>query len=251
MYDFVIAVAVIIILLLLYYIHNFNYDLKLSYALIEVNELMTSMDISHDIKHVLRVLHHTQLAIDSFEETNILRERHQLIIILAALLHEVDDKKYFNTTNYSNARKIINKYYPALTNDVIECIQLVSASENGNDINPNIPLWKYIPRFGDRLEAMGKNGIDRCIEYSKYKGAPMRISTTPNAKNIDDVQRYATIERFEQYWKLGKKSESTIDHFYDKLLHLRMETGIPYIDDLMEKEHYVMIDWLINQYESN
>jgi HD superfamily phosphodiesterase len=54
----------------------------------------------------------------------------------------------------------------------------------------------------------------------------------------------ATPERFEKY-QIDGKSATMMDHFYDKLLHLRIITGIEYIDKLMEERHWYMVNYVV------
>jgi uncharacterized protein len=220
-----------------------------SIVLSGVHGLMSAVapnDTSHGIEHVLNVLHHAQRAIISYEEStkSRLSYRKKSIIELACILHDIDDKKYFATTDHANARYVLADLFDQNHIDmIIECIELVATSVNGNRIDPNIPLWLYIPRFADRLEAMGPNGIKRCLDYNHATNQPMRTESTPLPTTLEQVQAHAIPERFQDYCN-GKRSASVIDHFYDKLLHLRITTTIPYIDNLMESNHQYMLDWV-------
>jgi hypothetical protein len=72
---------------------------------------------------------------------------------MAALLHDVDDRKYFDTQNYKNARDITSKVVEKEENQlkIIRMVDLVSFSKNGNNIYPNDPQWYYYPRYADRV----------------------------------------------------------------------------------------------------
>ena len=97
---------------------------------------------------------------------------------LSALLHDADDKKYFQTdktkANVVNIVKSAMKHCKGFEQDtileeVLEMISYVSASDNGNTVpkrskkNPEF-LW---PRYSDRLEAIGPIGAVRCWQYNE------------------------------------------------------------------------------------
>lgn len=41
-------------------------------------------------------------------------------------------------------------------------IELVSFSKNGNNIYKEDPIYFYIPRYADRIDAVGLIGLYRC-----------------------------------------------------------------------------------------
>lgn len=100
---------------------------------------------------------------------------------------------------------------------VVRMINLVSCC--GEDNKTVEEPWMLIPRYSDRLEAIGQPGIDRCLEYNIKLGAPLYTDTTPRVYNQSELEMIATPDRYQTYKRLGK-SESMIDHYYDKLLHV-------------------------------
>ena len=123
-------------------------------------------------------------------------------------------------------------------------ISLCSCSDNGNDIYYDILPWYYIPRWADRLDAIGKNGIRRCYEYTISSKKPLFTERTPRITILKDLENVASSERFESY-KNGRKSESMIDHFYDKLLHQKIRTGLPRLDAKFAKKHQEMVKFVL------
>lgn len=87
----------------------------------------------------------------------------------AALLHDIDDRKYFATSkNCCNARKILSThgFSGEREDDIISMIDAVSFSKNGNNIDSTLPYSHYIPRYIDRSEAIGLEGLYRTLQYS-------------------------------------------------------------------------------------
>ncbi|EOD41012.1 hypothetical protein EMIHUDRAFT_439442, partial [Emiliania huxleyi CCMP1516] len=124
--------------------------------------LETGIDDSHGAGHAAAVLHHAEAAVAAAAQP--LSEARALAVRLAALLHDADDKKYFPKTcrTYANARQIMSDAgaAPAVVEDALRMISLVSCSANGNAAPPEARtspelLW---PRWADRLEATSTIG---------------------------------------------------------------------------------------------
>jgi len=196
-------------------------------------------------------------------------------IEVAAILHDVDDRKYFpREDNVFQDRA--NSFSPAISGQpqpyylpnalhitkaaeipeesirtILKMISWVGCSENGNSIPPEIEATKkyyyLIPRWSDRLEAVGPVGVVRCYQYNREIGAPLwkddDLYDSPRPSCEEDVWKFATPERFEGYLSgetrtkgvppnkkqkngngnlVKEKSvgSSMISHYYDKLLHV-------------------------------
>ena len=116
------------------------------------------------------------------------------IVSLAALLHDADDHKLFDTENNANARRFLETCgIPAETADrICEAINAVSFSRNKGK-RPETPEGRIV-QDADRLDALGAVGIARTFAYGG---------------------------------KHGRTPEDSIAHFYEKLLLLKdmMNTG--------------------------
>ena len=207
---------------------------------------------SHGLQHVLAVYHHALNAIESHEQQHTQREHgHEhphntekplhhrptqnppaltkqtcMEIQIATLLHDVDDRKYFDQhTNHENARHITLQAQipPTHLENILEMIQLVSCSTNGNHVPAYIQEKSLhhllIPRWSDRLEAVGAIGVVRSYQYNKEHNFPLSSASSPRPQTIQQVWEYATEGRFEAYQTSGE-SEDMISHYYDKLLHI-------------------------------
>lgn len=138
------------------------------------------IDPTHGWQHALKIAVLTQQAL-AFEQ---LEEELKEDIMTAALLHEVDDKKYFPFSfKCENARAIMGQgsMRQERMTKVIEMIELVSFSKNGNSIKKELPVAYYLPRYVDRAEAIGVQGLYRSLEYNRHiaKTPPIYTQDTP------------------------------------------------------------------------
>jgi uncharacterized protein len=148
-------------------------------------------------------------------------------IKIATILHDVDDGKYFpNNSHYENAQSIMNMAQVPVDShqSILDMIEWVSCSKNGNDVPKSIQesgeYFRLIPRWSDRLEAVGVVGVVRCFQYNAEHGQALSSESSPRAENVDQVWALATPERFAAYQQRGGSSDDMISHYYDKLLHV-------------------------------
>lgn len=137
---------------------------------------------------------------------------------LAALLHDIADWKFSGGDHMAGSR-VASQWLQSLNVDqeviahVAEIIDSLSFKGAGVP-TPMRTLEGQCVQDADRLEAIGAIGIARAFAYGGHKGQPMHDpdhAPTPHAT-------------FEDY---KKKSSTTINHFYEKLLLLkdRMNTA--------------------------
>ena len=162
-------------------------------------------------------------------------------VIVAALLHDVDDRKYCpdTCTTYAHAARIMEAAgAPAVvTAEALYMISLVSCSANGNTVPATVadrPELLY-PRWADRLEAVGDRGVMRCVQYSYKARTPIALESTPRPDSDAGILAAATAERFAAY-QAGAPSASIVDHFYDKLIHVALTPPWLVRNAYLEKE---------------
>jgi uncharacterized protein len=118
-------------------------------------------------------------------------------ILAAALLHDVDDLKYFDhpkDDKYGNAKLILQEAQvnPSSWDAILLMIDSVSScsSSNGNSVPKTIKeskeYFRLIPRWDDRVEAVGAKGVLRCYQYNQELGRPFcrllhHVLHAPNA----------------------------------------------------------------------
>lgn len=177
---------------------------------------------SHGMEHINIVFSHAQKALSA--QIPLLSSEKSMKVLVASLLHDVDDKKYFPShKKYENSIEIMtNVRIPDFQQeDILQIISFVSCSTNRNSVpdvvSENDAYWMLIPRWCDRLDAVGTRGVIRCYQYSKEAGRPLSSESSPKPKNESDIWNYATPERFERY---EGDSSDMISHYYDKLLHV-------------------------------
>ena len=200
---------------------------------------------SHGMLHVQKVYDHACHAVEALKNDNTARplsSDETFEIETAALLHDLDDDKYFPissgatgegsknyATLYPNAVELMKeaKIHESSYENVLFMIDAVSCSKNGNSVPDRVvknnSYHLLIPRFSDRIEAVGARGVTRCYQYNSEKNFPLcNPGLTPQPKSIDELWTYVTPERFEQYMITNGKTidNSMIGHYYDKLLHV-------------------------------
>ena len=213
---------------------------------------------SHGLSHALAVHAHAVRALACIEPP--LSDHEAAEIEIAALLHDVDDYKYFPRV-VERASTRINDLAESHPNAIKICqaaniptgvisiertlkmISWVGCSENGNSVPDEVAssdsYHLLIPRWADRLEAVGAIGVVRCYKYNQEKGAPLFSADSPRPQCADEVWNLATPGRFDAYLSSGGKSTDMISHYYDKLLHIaRPPPSIVrnrYLEDMAEE----------------
>lgn len=153
------------------------------------------------------------------------------LIVLAALLHDADDHKLFRTENNANARAFLaeNGVPEDRADRICEVINAVSFSRNRGKV-PETPEGKIV-QDADRLDALGAIGIARTFAFGGSRGQTMY---DPDIQ----PQPGKTAEEYR------KNSNTTINHFYEKLLLLKDMMNTESARIMAEHRHRVMEDFL-------
>ena len=175
----------------------------------------------HDYFHTLRVFNMaTRLA--ECESADV------VTVQLAALLHDVDDRKLSPATyhNQGNARKFLLS--SGVDESAVEriCQIIREISFGANDSAPTT-LEGMCVQDADRLDAIGAIGIARAFAYG---GAHQRLMHHP------DVEPNLNMTK-EEY---RSSKSTTVNHFYEKLFRLTGLMNTKTAKALaMEREQYM------------
>ena len=170
-------------------------------AIAYLNNLFHGNSGGHEAAHSLRVYHNAMQIAERETGCDL------TIVALAALLHDVDDYKLFNTVNNFNARFFLeSKHFDsAEIESICQAINSVSFSKN-RDRNPDT-IEGMVVKDADRLDAIGAVGIARTFAYGGEHGRSMEMS---------------------------------IQHFYDKLLLLKSEMNTDSVRNIASSRHAFM-----------
>ena len=127
-------------------------------------------DESHDITHAVAVCTNTLKIAESFNQ-----DMEVDILMYAAMLHDVCDHKYDNSIKEEELVEfIVGKLGTKKCERVMSIINNVSFSKQVKGLRQTLKspdnLYLDIISDADKLEAIGKIGVDRCIAYTTAKG---------------------------------------------------------------------------------
>jgi len=145
---------------------------------------------------------------------------------LAALLHDVDDRKLSPETyaRKSRARGFLeeNGVSAERITQILRIIDEVSF--RGTDsVRPGTPEGQCV-QDADRLDAMGAVGIARTFAYGGSRGRPIYDPEQP-PQEVMDADAYV------------RRQSHSINHFYEKLLLLRDMMNTPTAKQLARERH--------------
>ncbi|KAJ7476068.1 hypothetical protein FB451DRAFT_266078 [Mycena latifolia] len=201
-----------------------------------MRDAMARYDPSHDSFHVQRV-RRTSLAL-----ANAISPKPDLLVVeLAALLHDVLDKKYVPAEQAADPYAFFLPFFTSMAEkhqldlvsdgrarQIAQIVDNVSWSTETKLRKNN--LWTewhdncaelHCVQDADRLDAIGAFGIMRCAAYTTAVNRPLHVpSDDPAAK------------------------DSAIQHFYDKLVLIRDRLKTEPGKVLGEKRHRVLLDFM-------
>lgn len=164
-----------------------------------------------------------------------------LVVELAALLHDVLDKKYVSAEIASDPYAFFHPFFKEMASQhgvnlisnergklIAKVIDNVSWSTEKRLRGKN--LWSewhetclelHCVQDADRLDAIGAFGVLRCAAYSSITNSPLH--TPPADPN---------------------SPQSAIQHFHDKLVHIRGRLKTEPGRKLGDKRHQALLDFL-------
>ncbi|KAJ6498019.1 hypothetical protein C8R47DRAFT_316224 [Mycena vitilis] len=201
-----------------------------------MQDAMAKYDPSHDAFHVQRV-RRTALAL-----ANAISPKPDLLVVeLAALLHDVLDKKYVSAEQAADPHGFFLPFFTSMAEkhgldlvqdgrarEITRILDNVSWTTETKLRNNN--LWSewhqncaelHCVQDADRLDAIGAFGIMRCAAYSAAVNRPLHIP--PGVFHED---------------------ESAIQHFHDKLVLIKDRLKTSPGKALGEKRHRVLVNFM-------
>jgi uncharacterized protein len=171
-----------------------------------LREMFEKEGTGHDWWHIERVLNNATAIAKKEKGADL------FIVQLGALLHDIADFKFHGGDDTVGGKvaatwlRSIGADEPSIKS-VVHIVDNVSFKGMGTESKMESIEGKIV-QDADRLDAMGAIGIARAFAYGGYKQRPIYDPEGKAGKNLS----------FAQY---KKGSDSTIHHFYEKLLHLK------------------------------
>lgn len=179
----------------------------------------------HGVQHAIRVFNNAKkiLAIEGGDEK---------IVLTSALIHDTIDKKLFK--DVSNRIELVKKFLNSnnYSEEEIKGIMYIitNISWNNGENKQLDSLNAKIVRDADRLDAIGTMGIIRTIEYGNSHN-----------RNFYDEKN---IKKTGNEYSFGEVTNSTLSHFYEKLLLLKDLMHTETAKTIAEKRHIFMQQFL-------
>lgn len=193
------------------YICRMDNDLILKAAELHIKKLFSGEGTGHDYFHVERVVNNA-IKIAENENSDL------FLVELSARLHDLGDYKLNDGKDRSE--ELITEFLKAqnadseLISKVVEIVSQVSFSKGKKAVS----IEAQIVQDADRLDAMGAIGIARCFAYGGKK------------------------ER--EIWNLENPEDTSLQHFYDKLLKLKELMNTQTGRKMAEERHRFLEEFL-------
>lgn len=131
-------------------------------------------DESHDINHALAVYKNSLVILETFNDIS---DKDRMIVLISSLVHDVCDHKYPESIKFEELEKFLKENFSDIYQDIILIINNVSWSKEHKgkrqDLGERLNLLLDIVSDADRLEAIGNEGIKRCIKYTESHGGTL------------------------------------------------------------------------------
>ncbi|MBX0289633.1 HD domain-containing protein [Hymenobacter sp. HSC-4F20] len=183
----------------------------------------------HDWEHIRRVW---QVARALARQTP---QADALVTELGALLHDVADWKFHGGDEEAGPRAarqwLESQHAPESVIEGVEKIIREISFKGLGVATPMSTLEGELVQDADRLDAIGAIGVARAFAYGGHKNRPLHDPSVPPVRH----------DSFESY---KQNTAPTINHFYEKLLHLRERLNTPAARRVAEERHAYLEQFL-------
>lgn len=199
-----------------------------------VKKELEGKESGHDWWHIYRVWK-TAKKIADIEEADM------FLVELAALLHDIADRKLNNGDEQSGLIKVKSYLSSQIDNKsiidkilhIIESYSFTSQLRSGKGMST---LEGKIVQDADRLDALGAVGIARTFNYGGHLNRPLYNPKKQARKNISATQYI-------------RSNSPSINHFYEKLLRLKDLMNTKTAKKIAEERHKYMEQYLQQFYK--
>lgn len=193
-----------------------------------VKETLADAEAGHDWFHIDRV-YKNAITINKIEQAD------DLVVALAALLHDIADAK-FNNGDEEKGPRVAGAFLNSLdiAPEIIEHVQQIIRNLSYKSSLGVITFQSKeldVVQDADRLDAIGAIGIARAFTYGGYKN---RVLYDPEIK----PQLNMTKEEYKN------STSPTINHFYEKLLLLKDLMKTDEGKKIAQQRHDFMLTYL-------
>lgn len=183
----------------------------------------------HDWEHIRRVWQVARALARHTPQAN------PLITELGALLHDVADWKFHGGDEEAGPRAarewLLSQQAPEPVIQAVETIIREISFKGLGVATPMSTLEGALVQDADRLDAIGAIGVARAFAYGGHKNRPLHDPAIPPV----------THDSFESY---KKNTAPTVNHFYEKLLHLQDRLNTDAARHVARERHAFMEQFL-------
>ncbi|GGG50415.1 HD domain-containing protein [Hymenobacter glacieicola] len=183
----------------------------------------------HDWEHIRRVWQVARALAQQTPTANV------QITELGALLHDVADWKFHGGDEEAGPRAARQWLESQQAGEsVIQAVEKIIREISFKGLGVATPMSTVegeLVQDADRLDAIGAIGVARAFAYGGHKGRPLHDPTVAPLQH----------QTFESY---KQNTAPTINHFYEKLLHLRERLNTPAARRVAQERHAFLEQFL-------
>lgn len=189
---------------------------KLQTTISFVKESLSQAESGHDWWHILRVWNNAMHLCEK-------RECNVFLVGLGVLLHDIADPKFYDgdtEVGPERTKAFLQELgvSDSIIKQVVDIVRFSSFSASKAGLPQPDSIEFQIVQDADRLDALGAIGIARTFNYGGYKNNPIYLPELLDSE----------------------ENTSTIQHFHDKLFHLKKLMNTPEAKAIAEERHKYM-----------